>query len=69
MNKVCRWEEGDELLTYKDLQATLHIGKNRAYELLKSACFPSIRINNRYYVTRENLSKWIQEYTFRQFLI
>ena len=59
----------NELLTYKDLQAKLHIGKNRAYELMKSACFPSIKINNRYYVTKKNLSEWLQEYTYRQFLL
>lgn len=66
MNKVCHRED-DELLTYKDLQAKLHIGKNRAYELLKSACFPSIKINSRYYVTSKNLSKWLQDYTYRQY--
>ncbi len=59
----------NELLTYKDLQAKLHIGKNRAYELMKSACFPSIKINSRYYVTKKNLSEWLQEYTYRQFLL
>jgi len=58
----------DQLLTYKDLQAILHIGKNKAYELLKSSCFPTIKINNRMYVNRRALSKWLDDYTHKTFL-
>lgn len=69
MNEVCFREDGNELLTNKDLQAILHVSKNRAYEIQKSACFPTIKINNRYYVTRRSLTKWLDEYTNREYIL
>ena len=59
----------NQLLTYKDLQDILHVGKNRAYELMKSDCFPTIRINNRMYVNRDRLYQWIEDYTQSVYLI
>ncbi len=59
----------DRLLTYKDLQDILHIGKNRAYELLKSECFPTIRINNRMYVSSRHLQEWLDKYAYGTFLV
>ena len=43
------------IYTTKDLQAILKCGKNQAYLLMKSDCFPSVRINSKYIVTEENL--------------
>ena len=57
------------LLTYKDLQSILKIGKNRAYELLKSDCFPTITINKRMYVSRKHLEEWIDSYTHKAYLV
>ena len=59
----------DRLLTYKDLQEILHVGKGRAYELLHSSCFPTIKINGRYYVNSRHLSKWLDTYAGREFLV
>ena len=59
----------DRLLTYKDLQDILHVGKNRAYELLKSDCFPTIRINNRMYVSSRHLQQWIDQYVYGSFMV
>lgn len=59
--------DGNELLTNKDLQAILHMSKNQVYELQKSSCFPTIRINNRMYVTRKSLSAWLDSYTGRTY--
>lgn len=61
--------EADRLLTYRDLQDILHIGKNRAYELLKSSCFPTIRINNRMYVLYSKLMRWVDTYTYGAYLV
>ena len=58
---------GDELLTNKDLQTILHMSKNQVYELQKSSCFPTIRINSRMYVTRKSLSAWLDSYTGRAY--
>ena len=59
----------DQLLTYKDIQAILKVGKNRAYELLKSECFPTIRINHRMYVSHDALQKWIETYSGKKFFV
>ncbi len=49
------------IYTTKDLQAILKCGKNQAYLLMKSDCFPSVRINSKYIVTEENLISWLQK--------
>jgi len=59
----------EQLLTYKDLQTILKVGKNRAYELLKSDCFPTIKINHRMYVSPEALQKWVESYSGKTFLV
>ena len=59
----------DRLLTAKDLQEILQVSKNRAYELLHSSCFPTIRINGRLYVNSRHLSKWLDTYAGRTFLL
>ena len=60
---------GDRLLTYQDIQNIFHCGKNRAYELLHSACFPTLQIGGRYYVKQSALNSWIDTYTGRFFMI
>lgn len=60
---------GDRLLTPKDLQVIFSIGKNRAYELMNSSGFPTLKINNRMYVSKSALDKWIDTYTGRQYLV
>lgn len=57
----------DRLLTPKDIQVIFSIGKNRAYELMKSAGFPSLKINNRLYVSKDALDSWIKEYTGKRY--
>ena len=49
------------IYTTKDLQAILKCGKNQSYLLMKSDCFPSVRINSKYIVTEENLISWLQK--------
>lgn len=57
----------DQLLTYKDLMVILNVSKSRAYELLKSSCFPTIRIGSRMYVNRRHLSEWLDNYKGRAY--
>ena len=57
-----------ELLTCKDLQDILQIGRDTAYALLHSQTFPTIRINNRLYVTRSALEDWLRLYTGKTYL-
>ena len=39
-----------ELMTIKELQSYLGIGKDKAYKLAKSKSFPAVKIGGRYYV-------------------
>ena len=64
-----RIEAEERLLTPKDLQYIFGIGKNRAYELMNSSGFPTLKINNRMYVSKTALNKWIDIYTGRQYLV
>lgn len=58
-----------ELLTAKELQKIFHCGKNRAYDILKSPAFPSIRIGGRYYVTVSAVKEWLKAYENKVFFL
>ena len=58
------------LLTVKDLQSILGIGRDTAYALMHSQAFPAMKIGRRYFVIwslpHENIilrfeKKWLQE--------
>ena len=55
------------MLTTKDLQQILKIGRDRAYALMRSRAFPSIKIGARYYVTKEALEEWLRQYAYKTF--
>ena len=55
------------MLTAKELQNTLKIGRDRAYALMRSKAFPSIKIGARYYVTEEALNEWLRKYAYKTF--
>ena len=57
-----------KLLTVKDVQYILNVGRTTAYQLMRSSGFPTLRINNRLLVSQEALEKWIQTYSGRQYL-
>lgn len=50
-----------ELMTVKELQNYLHIGKDKAYELVKDKSFPSLRIGGRYYVLKSEFAEWLHK--------
>ena len=50
-----------ELMTVKELREYLHIGKDKAYELVKGKSFPSIRIGGRYYVLKPEFIEWLKK--------
>ena len=41
-----------DVLTVNDLMNILHIGKSKAYELLRSKTIPSIRIGKKYLIPK-----------------
>lgn len=57
------------LLSTKELQTELRIGRDKAYALMHNSAFPSLKIGGRYYVPEDELQQWIRKYTYKQFHI
>lgn len=51
------------LMTAKELQEYLHIGKNKAYDLIKHNDVPTVKIGNRIYVVADKLQRYIETHT------
>lgn len=49
------------MLDIKDLQKILKIGKNSAYNLMKSNCFPSVQIGRKWLISEEALAEWLKD--------
>lgn len=58
-----------EVLTAKELKVVLKCGINRAYDLMKSPAFPSIKIGGRYIVTNKALEEWLRIHEGKNYLI
>ena len=50
----------DDVLTFKELQSVLKIGRNKCYELLQNEIIPSIRIGKNYRIPKINVIKYLQ---------
>lgn len=57
------------MLDTKDLQEVLKMGRNNAYSLMKSECFPSIKIGKKYYVSEESLKAWIKDNEYSKIIL
>ena len=57
------------LLTVKDLQKELKLGRDTAYALMHAKGFPSIKIGGRYYVSNDALIRWLEQYEHKEFVI
>lgn len=51
-----------EILTLKELQELLHIGKNTALRLVQSGKIDAFRVGNQWRVLRESLIRYINRY-------
>lgn len=51
-----------DVLTLKELQQLLHIGKNTALRLVQSGEIEAFRVGNRWRVPRESLIRYINRY-------
>lgn len=51
--------------TTKDIQDILKIGRDKAYTLMRSASFPSIKIGGQYLVSKDSFLAWIQRYEYK----
>lgn len=52
--------EGKVMLDVKDVMSLIGIGRNNAYELMKSGEFQVKKIGNRYFVHKEILESWLK---------
>ena len=50
-------------MTAKELQEYLHIGKNKAYELIKHKEVPTVMIGGKTYVVVDKLQRYIESHT------
>ena len=48
-----------KILTSKEIQQKLKIGRNTLYKLLNSDDFPSYRIGKKIYASEEEIDKWL----------
>lgn len=48
-----------EFMTIKELQDTLKIGRNAAYDLCKRSDFPCVKINKSIRIPKDEFNKWI----------
>ncbi len=59
----------EKLLRVKDIEEIFGCGRNKAYELMKSPGFPAIRIGKNLYVSKEELEKWLEDYTGKEYYL
>ena len=50
----------EKLLTIKDVQEHLQLGRNRVYQLIKIESFPKIKIGNTYRIPKREYLEWVQ---------
>lgn len=50
-----------EILTVKDIQMYLGIGRAQAYELVKKKQFPIMQIGRSIRISRDNFLLWVQD--------
>jgi len=64
MNINNKIENDDPVIyTVKDIQRIFKCGKNQAYELMNSDCFPSFKINCKLLVYKNKLEEFLNKNT------
>ena len=52
----------DSVLTVTELQEILNIGRNTAYQLLRTGAIPSIRIGKKYRIPRDAILHYLYQW-------
>ena len=47
------------VMTVREVQEELHIGRNKAYRLFKQKSFPSFQLDGTYLVARKDFEVWL----------
>lgn len=53
-----------EVMSVKDIQAYLGIGRSQAYKLVKSKNFPAVRVGKRILFSKKSFLKWFEKLEF-----
>ena len=53
--------------TREDLQKILHIGKNRACELMRQKDFPSIKLGNKYIIRKDKFDEFCDRWKNKEY--
>lgn len=56
---MCMLDSYSDVLTVNDVMNILHIGRNKAYELLRSRVIPSIRIGKKYVIPKNLMIEFL----------
>ena len=59
MQKGTNMDDMEKLLTIKDVQEHLQLGRNRVYQLIKIDSFPKIKIGNTYRIPKREYLEWV----------
>ncbi len=57
------------LLNTEELRNRLGVSREVAYRLMRSDCFPSMRLGTRYYVDEERLTEWLRKSAYKDIAI
>ena len=57
------------VLNVEDIADTLMIGRNKAYNLVNSEGFPSIRIGRKILVPKDEFEKWVKTYLYHEYIL
>ena len=60
MQKGTNMDDMEKLLTIKDVQEHLQLGRNRVYQLIKIESFSKIKIGNTYRIQKREYLEWVQ---------
>ena len=50
-----------KMLTAKELQDIFKCGHNKVYEIIGIKGFPAVKIGKQYYISEDDLKKWIEK--------
>lgn len=62
-------QEGNQILTPKEISKILKISMDKTYELIQSPGFPKLKIGRQYRIPEEEFNKWIRKYSYNQYIM
>ena len=63
MNEYMMVNDMKEYMSVIEMAKYLHIGRSRAYELVRDKDFPSVKVGRKYIVSVYELKEWLKQKT------